>query len=62
MKLEDVNQKTTDALETLVATLGSGHSEVLMHYLRAIAKFHAYSFGNIGKIFRDNHLWLVGAS
>lgn len=33
-------QEDTDALE-------SGHSEVLTSYLKAMAKFHHYSFGNI---------------
>ena len=47
MKLEEVNQKTKEAVDFLVAALESGQSEVLTQYLAAIAKFHTYSFGNI---------------
>jgi hypothetical protein len=36
-----------------VAALESGHSEVLTAYLSAMAKFHAYSFGNIMLIARQ---------
>ena len=28
-------------------SLESGHSEVLTHYLGAMARFHTYSFGNV---------------
>jgi len=35
------------SLDTLVKTLESGHSEILSSYLKAMAKFHYYSFGNI---------------
>src|SRR5215469_733488 len=47
MKLDEVNQRTKEALDFLVAALESGHSEVLTVYLGAMAKFHTYSFGNI---------------
>ena len=36
-----------------MAALESGHSEVLTAYLSAMAKFHAYSFGNIMLIARQ---------
>jgi len=44
MKLEEVNQKTKEAVDFLVAVLESGHSEVLTSYLGAMAKFRNYSF------------------
>src|SRR5579872_3510192 len=47
MKLEEVNQRTKEAVDFLVAALESGHSEVLTSYLSAMAKFHYYSFGII---------------
>src|SRR5438876_2501717 len=47
MKLEEVNKRTKEAVDFLVAALESGHSEVLTAYLGAMAKFHSYSFGNI---------------
>src|SRR5436853_4417572 len=53
MKLEEVNQRTKEAVDFLVAALESGHSEVLTAYLGAIAKFHTYSFGNVMLIARQ---------
>jgi N-terminal domain of anti-restriction factor ArdC len=53
MKLEEVNQRTKEAVVFLVAALESGHSEVLTAYLSAMAKFHTYSFGNILLIARQ---------
>jgi len=53
MKLEEVNQKTKEAVDFLVAALESGHSEVLIAYLGAMAKFRNYSFGNIMLIARQ---------
>jgi N-terminal domain of anti-restriction factor ArdC len=47
MKLEEVNQRTKEAVDFLVAALESGHSAVLTQYLAAMAKFRNYSFGNI---------------
>ena len=47
MKLEEVNKRTKEAVDFLVAALESGHSEVLTAYLGAMAKFHTYSFGNV---------------
>lgn len=35
------------SLDALVKALESGHSEILSSYLKAMAKFHYYSFGNI---------------
>src|SRR3954465_6292528 len=53
MKLEEVNQRTKEAVDFLVAALESGHSEVLTAYLGAMAKFRTYSFGNIMLIARQ---------
>src|SRR5215467_10054784 len=53
MKLEEVNQRTIEAVDYLVQALESGHSEVLTAYLGAMAKFHTYSFGNVMLIARQ---------
>ena len=53
MKLEEVNKRTKEAVDFLVAALESGHSEVLAAYLGAMAKFHTYSFGNVMLIARQ---------
>src|SRR6202142_628298 len=53
MKLEEVNTRTKEAVDFLVAALESGHSEVLTAYLGAMAKFRNYSFGNIMLIARQ---------
>jgi hypothetical protein len=53
MKLEEVNTRTKEAVDFLVAALESGHSEVLTSYLGAMAKFRTYSFGNIMLIARQ---------
>src|SRR6204780_2199239 len=47
MKLEEINNRTKDAVNYLVEALESGQSEVLTHYLSAMVRFHNYSFGNI---------------
>ena len=44
MKLEELKNKTKDAVDYLVQSLESGHSEVLTQYLGAMARFHTYSF------------------
>jgi hypothetical protein len=53
MKLEDINQRTKDAVNHLVEALQSGQSEVLTQYLSAMARFHNYSFGNTMLIARQ---------
>jgi antirestriction protein ArdC len=53
MKLEDIKNKTNEAVSHLVAALESGQSEVLTQYLNAMARFHNYSFGNIMLIARQ---------
>ncbi len=53
MKLEDINNKTKDALDYLVQSLESGQSDVLTQYLAAMARFHTYSFGNVMLIARQ---------
>jgi len=53
MKLEDIKNRTKDAVDYLVQSLESGHSEVLTQYLAAMARFHTYSFGNVMLIARQ---------
>ena len=53
MKLEEIKNKTKDAVDHLVQSLESGHSEVLTQYLGAMARFHTYSFGNVMLIARQ---------
>ena len=53
MKLEDIKNKTKDAVDYLVQALESGRSEVLTQYLGAMARFHTYSFGNVMLIARQ---------
>ena len=53
MKLEDINNKTKDAVDYLVQSLESGQSDVLTQYLAAMARFHTYSFGNVMLIARQ---------
>jgi hypothetical protein len=44
---------TKEAVDSLIAALESGHSEVLTAYLGAMAKFHSYSFGTVMFIARQ---------
>ena len=53
MKLEEIKNKTNEAVSCLVAALESGQSDVLTQYLNAMARFHNYSFGNIMLIARQ---------
>ena len=53
MKLEEIKNKTKEAMDYLVQSLEAGHSEVLTEYLGAMGKFHTYSFGNIMLIARQ---------
>jgi hypothetical protein len=53
MKLEDINNRTKDAVNHLVEALELGQSEVLTQYLSAMGRFHSYSFGNIMLIARQ---------
>ena len=53
MKLEEIKNRTKDAVDYLVQSLESGHSEVLTQYLGTMARFHAYSFGNVMLIARQ---------
>ena len=53
MKLEEINNRTKDAVSYLVEALESGQSEVLTQYLSAMDRFHNYSFGNIMLIARQ---------
>ncbi len=53
MKLEEINNRTKDAVNHLVEALEAGQSEVLTQYLSAMGRFHNYSFGNIMLIARQ---------
>ena len=53
MKLEEIKNKTNEAVNHLVAGLEAGQSEVLTQYLNAMARFHNYSFGNVMLIARQ---------
>jgi hypothetical protein len=53
MKLDEINNRTKDAISYLVEALESGQSEVLTQYLSAMGRFHNYSFGNIMLIARQ---------
>jgi hypothetical protein len=53
MKLEEIKNRTNEAVNHLVAALESGQSEVLTQYLNAMARFHNYTFGNIMLIARQ---------
>src|SRR5947209_16701904 len=53
MKLEEIKNKTNEAVSYLIAALESGQSDVLTQYLNAMARFHNYSFGNIMLIARQ---------
>ncbi len=44
MKSEQIKEITEIATEQLVAALNAGHSEALKGYLKAIGRFHRYSF------------------
>jgi DNA-binding phage protein len=43
MKLEEIKNKTNEAVSYLVAALESGQSDVLTQYLNAMARCHNYS-------------------
>ena len=53
MKLEEIKNKTNEAVSYLVEALEKGQSGVLTEYLNAMARFHQYSFGNIMLIARQ---------
>jgi DNA-binding phage protein len=53
MKVEEIKNKTNEAVSYLVAALESGQSDVLTQYLNAMARFHNYSFDNIMLIARQ---------
>ncbi len=44
MKSEQIREITDKATEQLVAALNTGRSEALTGYLKAIGRFHRYSF------------------
>ena len=46
-KLRSVRQVIRSGIQLLAHDIESGHPEVLSECLRAMARFHAYSFGNV---------------
>src|SRR5260370_9183122 len=54
MKSEQIKEITEKATEQLVAALNAGRSEVLAGYLKAIGRFHRYSFHNVLLIASQN--------
>jgi antirestriction protein ArdC len=53
MKVEEVKQITSKALEELVQALESGHSEALTAYLKTMSLFSKYSLNNLFLIARQ---------
>ncbi len=51
MKAEQVKAKADQALEQLTQSLSEGKSETMLNYLRAMGRFHKYSFTNACLIF-----------
>ena len=47
MKSEQIREITERAADQLVAALNAGHSEALTRYLKAIGRFHRYSWHNV---------------
>jgi hypothetical protein len=47
MNADDLKKLTTDAVDRLASLLDAGHSDELAAMLRAIARFHRYSFHNV---------------
>ena len=43
-QIKEIKEITEGATEQLVAALNAGHSEALKGYLKAIGRFHRYSF------------------
>jgi hypothetical protein len=46
-KAKSTQELINASMDTLIGELESGHSDALTAYLKAMAKFHYYSFGNI---------------
>ena len=46
-KAKNTQELISASVQILIEALESGHSEVLEQYLKAMARFHHYSFGNI---------------
>jgi len=47
MTADDLKKFTSDAVDRLAALIDAGHSDQLAAMLRAIARFHRYSFHNV---------------
>jgi len=46
-KAKNTQELISASVQILIEALESGHSEVLTQYLKAMARFHHYSFGNV---------------
>src|SRR5215467_13210065 len=46
-KIKSVRQVVRSGVEVLAHDIDSGHPEVLSQCLKAMARFHTYSFGNV---------------
>ena len=46
-KAKNTQELISASVQILIEALESGHSEVLTQYLKAMARFHQYSFGNV---------------
>src|ERR1041385_9394240 len=53
MKVDEVKQITSKALEELVTALENGHSETLTAYLKTMSLFSKYSLNNLFLIARQ---------
>jgi hypothetical protein len=47
MNADDLKKLTTDSLDRLAGLLDAGHSDQLAALLKAMARFHRYSFNNV---------------
>jgi antirestriction protein ArdC len=47
MNADDLKKLTTDALDRLATLLDAGHSDQVAAFLKAMARFHRYSFHNV---------------
>ena len=47
MNADDLKKLTTDSLDRLAGLLDAGHSDELAALLKAMARFHRYSFNNV---------------
>ena len=61
MKLDEVNRRTKEAVAYLVLALESGRSEVLVHYLAAMGRFHSSDMLYLAGVNEHTVLRIVGS-